>query len=194
MSDNKDIEEKEYSSTFQKTPTKKIAAAAIFTAIGAVLFSPINPFIHIQILGAKIYPIAHVINAITGVLIGLTFSCLTGFSIAIYRYSFGFGSELAFPGHLAGALVVGLSAYLLRKKKPKYVEFAAFTEPLGTVFIGGTIAFIIAPFLGKTPNWDIVFLLGYWSSWALSSIPGCILGFLILKSVKAAGITWEDFN
>ena len=100
MSDDAEIKEKEYSSAFQNVPTKKIAAAAIFTAIGAVLLSPINPFIYIQILGAKIYPIAHVINAITGVLIGLTFSCITGLSTAIYRYAFGFGSEFAFPGHL----------------------------------------------------------------------------------------------
>lgn len=173
--------------------TKKVATSAIFIAIGAVLLSPFNPFIYIQILGAKIYPIAHLINAITGVLIGLPFALTTGLGIAIYRFSLGFGTFHAFHGHLAGALVVGISAYILWKKKSKYLEFSALTEPIGTVFIGGTIAYLINPIIYATTTWDAIFLWGFWSSWAMSSIPGAIIGFFILLALKKAGISREDY-
>ena len=166
----------------QSNVTKKITTAAIFIALGLVIAIP-NPFIYIQFIGAKIYPFAHLINAITGVLIGTLFSFITAVGIATLRYSLALGSFFAFPGHLSGAFVVSLTAHYLEKKNPRKVDLAALSEPIGTIFIGATIAYLIAPFLGYTPDWNIIFLLGYWSSWALSSIPGCIMGYIILKII-----------
>ena len=159
----------------------KVAMTAIFIAVGVIL-SWLNPFAYFYLFGTKINPFAHLINAITGVLIGLVFSCLTAIGIAFIRYSLNIGSIHAFHGGISGALVVGIVAYLLRKKMPKYVEFAALFEPIGTVFIGGTIAELIAP-LG---------LFTYWWLFALSCIPGCIIGFAILLIIKKAGISWEN--
>ncbi|MFX0030335.1 MAG: energy coupling factor transporter S component ThiW [Candidatus Hermodarchaeota archaeon] len=173
--------------------TRKVATAALFITIGAVLLSPFNPFIFIQILSAKIYPIAHVINAIAGVLIGIQFALVTGLGIAIYRFSLGFGSFHAFHGHLSGALIVGITAYVLWKKKPTYVIYSALTEPIGTIFIGGTIAYLVNPIIYATTTYDLVFLWGFWASWALSSIPGAIIGFLILIALSKAGISREDY-
>lgn len=183
---NKENEEKR---AFQISLNKKIATSGIFIAVGLVL-SYINPFAYFLIFGTKINPFAHVVNAITGVLIGLTFSCITALGIAVLRFSLAIGTIHAFHGGISGALVVGAFSYFLRKKAPKYVEIAALTEPLGTVFIGGTIGQLISP-IGKILS--IEGLLTYWGLFALSCIPGCIIGYIILLVLKKAGISWEDF-
>lgn len=169
--------------------TLKIAMTAIFIAVGVVL-SYLNPFGYFYIFGTKINPFAHLINSITGVLIGLIFSCITALGIASIRFSLSIGTIHAFHGGISGALVVGTVAYILKKKKPNYTIYAALFEPIGTVFIGGTIGYLVAP-IGETV---IIGLLTYWWLFFLSSITGCILGFLILIILKKAGYTWEDFN
>lgn len=174
---------------FHHIITKRVATTGIFIAIGLVL-SYLNPFGYFEIFGTKINPFAHFINAITGVLIGLAFSCTTALGIAILRYSYGIGTIHAFHGGISGAFIVGVVAYVLRKKLPKYVELAALTEPLGTVFLGGTIGHLVAPIGGL---FVIESLFTYWSLFALSCIPGSIMGFLILMVLKRARITWEDF-
>jgi len=186
MSENKS--EKVEIARNQLILNKRIAAAGIFIAVG-VFLSALNPFGYFTIFGTKINPYVHILNAITGVLIGLLFSCITAVGIAALRFAFSIGTIHAFHGGISGALVVGLVAHYLKKKKPKYVNLAALTEPLGTVFIGGTIAYIIAP-IGPVSSG----LALYWSLFALSCIPGCIIGFIVLGILQATGITWEDFN
>jgi energy coupling factor transporter S component ThiW len=166
---------------------KRIAAAGIFIAVG-VFLSALNPFGYFTIFGTKINPFAHLINAITGVLIGLTFSCITALGIATLRFSTNIGSIHAFHGGISGALVVGAVAYFLRKKFPKYVEFAGLFEPLGTIFIGGTIGHLISGNI-----FVIESLFTFWGLFALSCIPGSIIGFVILMALKPAKISWEDF-
>ena len=75
-------------------------------------------------------------------------------------------------------------------KFPNHVEYAALFEPLGTVFLGGTIGHLISTF----PNIFVIeSLFTFWGLFALSSIPGSILGFGILMALKPAKITWKDF-
>ena len=190
MSDNKvseNINDTQERRILQSSISKKVATAAIFVAIGVVL-SYLNPFAYFPILGTKINPFAHIVNSITGVLIGLTFSCITALGIASLRFPLGIGTIHAFHGGMSGALVVGTVAYILQKKKPKYISLAALTEPLGTIFIGGTIANLIAP-IGTF----VEGLSFYWGLFAASCIPGCLIGFLILGILQKAGISWEDF-
>jgi energy coupling factor transporter S component ThiW len=186
LNPNSENEEKPF---FQVPLSKKIATTGIFIAVGLVL-SYINPFAYFLIFGTKINPFAHIVNAITGVLIGLAFSCITALGIAILRFSLGIGTIHAFHGGLSGAIVVGVFSYFLRKKAPKHVELSALTEPLGTVFIGGTIGQLISP-IGEILSLEG--FLTYWSLFALSCIPGSIIGFAILLVLKKAGISWEDF-
>ena len=169
--------------------TLQIGVTAIFIAVGVVL-SALNPFGYFELFGTKINPFAHLINALSGVLIGLLFSVITATGIAIIRFSVGIGTIHAFHGGISGAVVVSIVSYILAKKKPNYVEYAAFTEPLGTVFIGGTIAELILPFYG---SFSFGGLILYWSLFFGSSAVGCILGFLILKLLKKAGYTRETF-
>jgi len=189
MNDQKSDNNEKAEKFFQSTLNKKIAFTGIFIAVGLVL-SYVNPFGYFLIFGTKINPFAHFINAITGVLIGLIFSCITALGIAILRFSIGIGTIHAFHGGLTGAFIVGIVSHFLRKKFPKYVELAAFTEPLGTVFLGGTIGHLIAPIGGI---FVIESLFTYWSLFALSCIPGCIMGYIILIVLKQAKMTWEDF-
>lgn len=181
--------DKEESKIFPNTMTKKIATAAIFAGVGIVL-GHINPFAFIPIIGAKIFPFAHFINAITGVLIGLAFSTTTALGIAIVRFSLALGTIHAFHGHISGAVVVSIAAYFLWKYNPKHVDLAALTEPLGTVFIAGTIAEMITPVQGVV---SFIGLLFFWGLFGVSSVPGCVLGYLTLKILRRSGITRGDF-
>lgn len=183
---NNDEKEKK---SLQSSINKRIAVSGIFIAVGLVL-SYLNPFGYFTIFGTKINPFAHIINAITGVLIGLIFSCITALGIAILRFSFAIGTIHAFHGGITGAFVVGIVSHFFRKRFPKYVELAAFTEPLGTIFLGGTIAHLISP-IGSIFAIESLYI--YWGLFALSCIPGCIIGFIILMVLKQAKITWEDF-
>ncbi|MFX1575304.1 MAG: energy coupling factor transporter S component ThiW [Promethearchaeota archaeon] len=171
---------------FQINITKRVATSGIMVAVGLVL-SYLNPFAYFTIFGARINPFAHVINAIMGVLVGISFALITATILAMLRFSLQIGSIHAFHGGMSGALIVGVFAYILWKKYPKYVEFAALTEPIGTVFIGGSIAQLIAPIGG------IEGLYIWWGLFAASCIPGCILGFLILLALKRANISRVDF-
>lgn len=172
----------------QSMLSKKVASAAIFITIGVIL-SYLNPFGYFYIFGTKINPFAHLTNAITGVLLGLPFSLITATGIAIIRFSIGIGSIHAFHGGLGGALVVGTIAYILKLKAPKYVRLAALTEPIGTVFIGGTIGYFLVPVSGDL----LAGLLFYWGLFAASSIPGCILGYLMLYLINKSGLSWKDY-
>ncbi|MFO8017846.1 MAG: energy coupling factor transporter S component ThiW [Promethearchaeia archaeon] len=170
----------------KKSMTKKVAVTGIFIAVGLIM-SYLNPFAYFFIFGTKINPFAHIINAMMGVWIGLIFSVITASGIASVRFSLGIGTIHAFHGGISGAIVVSLTAYLLRKKFPENVSFAALTEPIGTIFIGGTIANLIVPLGG------INGLLFYWGLFAASSIPGAIIGFIILQILKQGGISWHSF-
>jgi len=169
--------------------TLKIAMAAVFMAVGITL-SYLNPFGYFLLFGTKINPFAHLINVITGVLIGVTFSSITALGIASIRFSAGIGTIHAFHGGISGAVVVGIVSHILWKKKPKYVDYAAFTEPIGTVFIGGTIGEIIIPIYG---HFSLGGLLLYWWLFFWSSLIGCIIGFIILKILKRSGYSRDRF-
>ncbi len=137
-------------STLDVKFTLKIAMTSILIAVNVVL-SYVNPFAYFYIFGTKINPFVHLINAIAGVLLGLKFASLTALGTAIIRFSFGLGTIHAFHGGISGAIIVGLVALFLREKKPKYTVLAALFEPIGTVFIGGTIGFYIVS-IGAPPE------------------------------------------
>jgi len=158
----------------QKSITFKIALISTFTAVGVVL-SYLNPFAYTTIFGAKPNPFSHLINGLTGVILGPFYSILTATLIAIIRFSLGIGSILAFPGGISGAIVVGFFAKMISKTTSKYKIYASLAEPIGTVFIGGTISNFIIP-LGPIYSW--------WGIFAVSSIIGSILAFICLKTLE----------
>jgi energy coupling factor transporter S component ThiW len=103
--------------------------------------------------------------------------------VGTMRIAMGTGTIFAYPGGIPGALVVGFFSWLFRRLRVRK-ELAALSEPLGTVFIGGTIAtLIVAPMVGRS-----ILLTAAWVTWAMSSVPGSIAGYLILEGLRRIGI------
>ncbi len=164
---------------------RKSVLAGVLSALGIV----ISPLLSFPFLVFRIYPGQHMINAISGVLLGPWWAALIALVVGTVRIALGTGTVFAYPGGIPGALVVGLSSWLLRKAKVRE-ELAALTEPMGTVLIGGTIAtYIVAPIVGRS-----VLLLATWTSWAISSIPGCIAGYLILEGLRRIGFSKDTVS
>jgi len=149
--------------------------AAVLVAVTVVL-SPI----HFYIGSSKCFPAQHMVNGITGVLLGPWHAAMMALSTDVIRNMMGIGTLHAFPGGIPSALVGGFVYRYVKK-----TDFAALTEPLGTFFIGATInTLIVAPYLGKA--FTVVF---WWVAFAASSVPGSILGYVILKALSMSGLS-----
>ncbi|NJE06564.1 energy coupling factor transporter S component ThiW [Thermococcus sp. M36] len=152
-----------------ETLNQKISYSAVFIALGVVLGTmsfPVGP--------TKVAPFQHFINVLTGILLGPWWASFVAFAVGLLRMSLGVGTIFSLPGGIPGAFVVGL-AYMALKK-----DVAAFTEPLGTVFIGGTLsALLVAPAIGveKPAVW-------FWVAFAPSTLVGTSLGFIVLKALR----------
>ena len=98
------------------TLSRKIAATTVLAAAAIVLspFSfPIGP--------TKIYPAQHMINSISGVLLGPWYAICVAVIAGIVRNALGTGTIFAFPGGIPGALVVGIvHRYIWKKNSAKY--------------------------------------------------------------------------
>lgn len=173
--------------------SQRLALAAAFTALGVVLSTfaiPVGP--------ARVFPFQHLINVLAGVMLGPGYAVLTAFSISVLRNAAGTGTFLAFPGSMFGALFVGIAYKLWRR------DSAAFVEPLGTAIVGGLVGYLLiaqlaapAVLLGfiranpATPQPSFGLFggaLALVASFATSSIPGTILGYLTLRALRRAGL------
>jgi energy coupling factor transporter S component ThiW len=175
---------------------RKIGLISVFSALGVVL----APFLWFPFLGTKAYPGQHMINSILGVLLGPLWAAAAALIIGLVRNALGIGTIYAFPGGIPGGLVVGAAHWLLRRMggRRRLPLISALFEPIGTVFIGATLSlFLVAPIIGdprllsqleKGPMTALIIL---WSGWALSSISGSILGFIILIALDRMGINRE---
>ncbi len=169
--------------------SKTVSLAILLTALGVV----IAPFFWFPFLTTKAYPGQHMINVVSGVLLGPLWAMVIAFFIGFIRMGLGIGTIYSMPGGLPGGLVVGATYMLLRKLGFRKGEVAAFTEPMGTVFIGGTLAvYLVAPLIGDVKLLGA--LIPVWVGWAVSSVPGSIIGFIALEALKIAGIERETFT
>ena len=146
----------------------KLSTSGILIALGVVLSA-----FYIPIGGAKCFPIQHLINIISAVLLGPFYAVINAFIISLIRNMTGLGSLLAFPGSMIGALIAGLIY-----QKFKNHRLACLGELIGTGLIGGTIA---APFavliMGKE-----VSLFFFVIPFVLSSLAGSLIAFILLES------------
>lgn len=174
--------------------TQRLALTATLVALGVVLGTlavPVGP--------ARVAPFQHFINVLAGVLVGPWYALLAAFAISVLRNALGTGTFLAFPGSMFGALLVGLAYHRIRR-----TDLAAFLEPLGTAVIGALVGYaLIAPLQAKTLFLGFISAsppsaqpyLGFFggplflvAAFAVSSIPGCILGYVALRALRRAGI------
>ncbi|CDI49894.1 energy coupling factor transporter S component ThiW [Clostridium tetani] len=150
--------------------TKKLTFSALLIAIGAFL----GNLIFIPIGAAKCFPVQHVINVISAVILGPFYSVSIAFCISFLRNIVGIGSLLAFPGSMIGASIAGI----LYKKTGK--EFlAVIGEVFGTGLIGGLIAFPMAKFILGKEVAGLFFIVPF----SISSIGGSVVGYTIIKLI-----------
>jgi energy coupling factor transporter S component ThiW len=172
-------------------PSLRVALDVGFVALGVALstFSfPIGP--------AKVFPFQHMINVLVGVLVGPRDAVLVAAIIGIIRNAVGTGTVLAFAGIFGGLVVGALYRYVWRN------DNVAWFESVGTVIIGGTLGYLLllpvsepATFLGFMPGRPLVReFLGFagmfalWATFAVSSVPGSALGFIVLRALRRAGL------
>ncbi|KXA27811.1 protein ThiW [Peptoniphilus harei] len=153
-----------------KSNTKKLTMAAFFVAI-AVVFS----FVNIPVGLAKCYPIQHMVNVLSAVLLGPLYSVLVAFCTSLIRNMSGTGSLMAFPGSMIGAFFAGILFY-----KTKKLSLAFLGEVIGTGLIGALLAYPIAKFvLGKE-----IALFGMVIPFSVSTLGGSIIAIIIILSIK----------
>ena len=156
------------------THTRKLTLAGLFAAL-AVLLS----LFAVPVGGARVLPFQHAINAVAGVMLGPWWAAGSALVAAGLRISFGLGTPFALVGSPFGAIAVGLVYRYWRRDE------AALFEPVGTVLVGAPLGAIwISPFLDLGAAGGTVALM---ISFALSSIPGAILGYVLLKALRKAG-------
>jgi energy coupling factor transporter S component ThiW len=174
--------------------TLKLALSVVFVAIGVVSSTVFT----IPVPPIKAAPIQHTINILQAIMLGPTWAVLNAFIIGLLRNMLGLGTFFAFPGGMFGGLVVGILYWYVWKN-----DWVALTENIGTIFIGGTVGYLaVASLSGPTK------LLGFisagppasalwgisgglwvlWISFAVSCVPGSILGFITLKALRRAGL------
>ena len=153
-----------------KSNTKKLTMAAFFVAIG-VVFS----FVNIPVGLAKCYPIQHMVNVLSAVLLGPLYSVLVAFCTSLIRNMSGTGSLMAFPGSMIGAFFAGILFY-----KTKKLSLAFLGELIVTGLIGALLAYPIAKFvLGKEMS-----LFGMVIPFSVSTLGGSIIAIIIILSIK----------
>ena len=150
---------------------RRLVLAAMFAAI-ATLLGPLS----IPVGPARVAPLQHTVNALAGVLIGPWYAAGAALVTAILRYNLHTGSIFAFPGSPFGALVVGYAYRWFRN------DAAALAEPIGTGPIGATLAALAFQPLVHSHHTIWWFQVAFLSS----SIPGAVLGFLVLKILRPA--------
>jgi len=163
----------------KKLNTLNISMSIVLTAVAIVL----SPF-YIPVGPTKCYPAQHMINAISGVLLGPWYAITIATIAGIIRNLLGTGTIFAFPGGIPGAFIVGVfHKYILKK------DYAALIEPLGTAIGAFLSALLVAPIafqfgIIKSIMPLQVFLIAF----LLSSIPGTLIGFTIILFLRKTGI------
>ena len=157
-----------------KSNTKKLTVAAFFVALG-VVFS----FVNIPVGLAKCYPVQHMVNVLSAVLLGPLYSVLVAFCISLIRNMSGTGSLMAFPGSMIGAFFAGILFYKTRK-----LSLAFLGDVIGTGLIGALLAYPIAKFvLGKE-----MALFGMVIPFSVSTLGGSVIAIIIILSIKNTGL------
>jgi energy coupling factor transporter S component ThiW len=142
------------------TQARRVVLTSLFAAL-AVLLSGI----HFPEGPTKVFPFPW-------------YGALAALIAGLIRNAIGTGTPFAFPGGIPGAIVVGL-VYRWAKR-----DWASFTEPLGTGVIGvGLIVLLLGPLMGK----EYAFLL-FFPAFMASSIPGSMIGYFLLKTLRKAKI------
>ena len=157
--------------------------SAIFIALGVV-----GSMFSFPVLGAKCAPVQHIINVLSGIILGPFHALLIAFLTSLLRNLLGLGSLLAFPGSMIGAFCCGICCkmVLLKSKNQSYALLsAAFGEVFGTGILGAICAYPIAVLCGINPNAAIfTFVVPF----LISTVIGSISAVFFVAALRSTGI------
>lgn len=147
--------------------TQKLTVTAMLIAMGTLT----SNLFYIPLGVTKLFPMQHLINVLSAVILGPYYALAEAFGISMIRNMMGTGSIFAFPGSMIGAV---LAAILYKKTKRIYMAF--FGEVIGTGILGAMACYPISTLLlGKEAT-----LFGFIPMFIFSSFAGAAIGLIIL--------------
>ena len=153
---------------------KKLAIAGVFCALAVVG----SMFLTFPVFGSKCAPVQHMVNILCAVFLGPWYGLAAAFAASLLRNLLGWGSLLAFPGSMCGALLCGLAYW-----KTKNLPATLIAEVLGTGVLGGLAAYPVAKqLMGLTPETYTVYIIPFLISTAAGSILAGALVYALQKS------------
>ena len=162
-----------------KMDIKKMTLAALLVAV-AVAASPLS----IPLGAAKVFPVQHVVNVVSAVLLGPVYAVMQAFLTSLIRNMAGTGTLLAFPGSMVGALLAGILHEKLNNRGKVSLIPAFIGEVFGTGILGAIAAYPIATLImGKNAA-----VFAYVVPFLLSTLTGSIIAFIILKAIQGTGL------
>ena len=152
---------------------KKLALAGILCAVAVA-----GSLLSFPVFGSKCAPVQHMVNVLCAVFLGPWYGLAATFVASLLRNLLGWGSLLAFPGSMCGALLCGL-AYRMTKNLPATLA----AEVLGTGVLGGLAAYPVAKeLMGLTPETYTVYIIPFLISTAAGSILAGTLVYALQKN------------
>ena len=152
---------------------KKLALTGILCAVAVA-----GSLLSFPVFGSKCAPVQHMVNVLCAVFLGPWYGLAAAFVASLLRNLLGWGSLLAFPGSMCGALLCGL-AYRMTKNLPATLA----AEVLGTGVLGGLAAYPVAKeLMGLTPETYTVYIIPFLISTAAGSILAGLLVYALRKN------------
>ena len=159
--------------SMNKASVKKLALAGVLCAVAVA-----GSLLSFPVFGSKCAPVQHMVNVLCAVFLGPWYGLAAAFVASLLRNLLGWGSLLAFPGSMCGALLCGL---VWRKSKNLRLTLAA--EVFGTGVLGGLAAYPVAKeLMGLTPETYTVYIIPFLISTAAGSILAGLLVYALRKN------------
>ena len=149
-----------------KTNTRKLVTSGMLVALIVCLSG-----FYIPVGASKCFPIQHMVNVLSAVLLGPWWGMGIAFCASLIRNLMGTGTLLAFPGSMIGALLCGFVYARTSRLLPTYVA-----EIVGTGVLGGMAACPVAVYLlGKTAA-----IFTYVIPFLVSTVGGTLIAAVII--------------
>ena len=153
---------------------KKLTVSGMFIALAVILST-----FSIPIGASKCFPIQHMVNVLSAVLLGPWYGVAIAFCTSVIRNLMGTGTLLAFPGSMCGAFLCGWLFHITRNRPLTYVS-----EIFGTGIIGGMLAYPVAVLvMGREAA-----LFTYVLPFLISTIGGTLIAVVLVETMEKSGV------
>lgn len=153
---------------------QKLSVASLFVSIAVV-----GSLINFPIFNAKCAPIQHIVNILSGVILGPFWAVGCALVASLLRNILGIGTLFAFPGSIFGAFLAGFFY-----KNTNKLFFAYMGEVFGTSIIGALCAYPIALFVMKKEVGAFAFVLPF----LISSGVGTVIAIFVTQILRKRDI------